>query len=187
MDDNNDMTISPSSTDPVILKQGKHISFVRRGSWEYATRDGVSGIVGIVAITDDRKLLLVEQYRPPVATNVIELPAGLAGDGAYRHETLEAAARRELLEETGYEAGTLEYVGGGTASAGITDELISLFLATGLSKTGKGAGDGSEQITLHEIPLDEIQVWLAGKARQGTLIDLKVYGGLFFAGVRRGV
>jgi ADP-ribose pyrophosphatase len=55
-----------------------------------------------------------------------------------------------------------------------------------LSKTGKGTGDGSEQITLHEVPLDGIEAWLRAKTREGAMIDLKVYGGLFFAGVRRG-
>jgi ADP-ribose pyrophosphatase len=168
---------------PVVLADGKFIQLVRRKTWEYVTRKGVTGIVGLIPITDDRKIVLVEQFRPPLNARVIELPAGLAGDGKYHNETLESAARRELLEETGYEAAELKYVGGGTASAGITDELISLFLATGLRKTGPGEGDGDEDITVHEVPLDEVQAWLAIKAHDGVLIDLKVFSGLYFAGI----
>jgi ADP-ribose pyrophosphatase len=160
---------------PTILCEGKYLRFLRRGHWEYVTRRGVSGVVAIIAVTRDGKLLLVEQHRPPVEANVIELPAGLAGDGAHHHETMESAARRELLEETGYEAGTMAYVGGGTVSAGLTDELISLFLATDLNKTGPGLGEGGEQITLHEVPLDQLDTWLDQQAQLGKMADLKIY------------
>ena len=131
-------------------------------------------------MTDEGKLLLVEQYRPPVAARVIELPAGLAGDGKFRHETLEAAARRELLEETGYEAGEMSYVGGGPASAGLTNELISIFVATNVHKAGPALGDGDEQITVHEVPLNELVGWLESQSQAGLLIDLKVYTAMHF-------
>ena len=102
------------SSDPKILFDGKHIQLLARQNWEFAARKNVTGIVGIIAVTDDRKLLLVEQYRPPVDASVIELPAGLAGDlPNYSGEELVAAAKRELLEETGYEAAHWKMVGGG--------------------------------------------------------------------------
>ena len=62
-------------------------------------------MVAIIAVTDEDKLLLVEQHRPPVNQTVLELPAGLVGDlSDHPMEDLEQAAQRELLEETGYRA-----------------------------------------------------------------------------------
>ena len=175
---------------PVQIVDGKHVRFMRAGTWEYASRKGVTGIIALVPVTDDGKLVLVEQYRPPVGAPVVELPAGLAGDGKHRHETLEDAARRELAEETGYAADTLEYVGGGAASAGICDELISMFVARGLSKVGPDAAELQDaeaaaergRITVHEVPLADVLPFLAERERAGSFVDLKVYAGLFFAG-----
>jgi ADP-ribose pyrophosphatase len=165
--------------DVKVVADGKHIALVQRGKWEFARRKGVSGIVGIVAVTDDGT---VEQDRPPVNARVIELPAGLAGDAkGHEGEDLEVAARRELLEETGYAARRMERVAEGVPSAGMTDEVITLFLAKGLTKAGAGEGDGEEDITLHEVPLEEVEPWLRRQQSAGKLIDLKVYAGLYFA------
>jgi len=85
-----------------ILCDAKYLRLVRANGWEFVQRKNVSGIVGIIAVTSDRKLILVEQYRPPVGKNVIEIPAGLAGDSpTTRNEDLALAAMRELEEETG--------------------------------------------------------------------------------------
>lgn len=165
------------------LYDGKFIRLVTQGKWEFAKRKNLSGIVGIVAVTEDGKLVLVEQFRPPVGRRVIELPAGLAGDVAGSEaEDLADAARRELLEETGYEAGAMTYLTAGAASAGMVDEVITLYRATGLRKTGTGEGDGHEEIITHEVPVGEVERWLAREAAGGKLVDLKVYAGLFFAG-----
>jgi ADP-ribose pyrophosphatase len=172
-----------SDNDQKILFDGKHIQLQSRGSWEFAARKKVTGIVGIIAVTDDRKLLLVEQYRPPVNAKVIELPAGLAGDvPGHATEELVAAAKRELLEETGYHAEHWQMVCDGTTSAGITNEVITLFLATGLQKVSDQHGDATESIVLHEAPLPGIDDWLTGQRKAGKLIALKVYAGLYFAG-----
>jgi ADP-ribose pyrophosphatase len=168
------------------IADGKYVRLVRQGKWEFASRKKVSGIVGVVALTDDGRLVLIEQFRMPVGKPVIEIPAGLAGDAAgLEEEKLEAAAARELHEETGYEAAELRLVAEGPPSAGMSDELIALFVATGLKKTGDGAGDGSEQITLHEVPLGDVPAWLDRQRAAGKMIDLKVYAGLYFAQAAR--
>src|SRR5436190_19258340 len=65
---------------PSIQWEGKFLRVLKCGRWEYADRVGATGGVVIVAITNDGKLILTEQYRIPVTQRVIELPAGLAGN-----------------------------------------------------------------------------------------------------------
>ena len=121
-------------------------------------------------------LVLVEQYRPAIGANVIELPAGIAGDiSGKEEESIIQAAGRELEEETGYRAENLELIVTGCTSPGIIDERISVVLASGLSKTGQGGGDGTENITVHEVPLVDLAGWLSVKAKDGAVVDLKVF------------
>ncbi len=156
--------------------QGKHLSIALCGHWEYATRNTQRPVVGIVALTDDRRVVLVEQFRPPVDRRVIELPAGLAGDiSGAESESLVEAAQRELIEETGYHAKNWTELVRGYSSPGLTDEMTVLFLATGLTKVGSGGGDGTEAIMLHEVPLDEVLPWLAKKNYNA---DLKLLAAL---------
>ncbi len=163
------------------LHAGRHLSLVRRGHWEFATRHGATGVVGLIAVTDDAKMLLVEQLRPPLGKRVIELPAGLSGDIAGEEaESLATAAQRELLEETGYEAQEVRLLTEGPSSAGLTDEMISFFLMTGLTKTGAGGGDASEDILVHEVPLAAMPEWLEERRQSGWAIDPKIYVGLFW-------
>ncbi len=165
-----------------ILGDGKYLRLIRKDGWEFVQRKNLSGIVGIIAVTNERKLILVEQYRPPVGKNVIEIPAGLAGDSpASRNEDLALAASRELEEETGYRAARMIELATGTASAGLCDEVITLFRAEGLQKIHDGGGDASESIQVHEIPLDQVENWLREQTRNDKLVDLKVYSALHFA------
>ena len=83
--------------------EGKYLRLVTRGTWEFAERTTGGHAVLVLAVTPERRLLFVEQFRVPVDGRTIELPAGLVGD-TRDDDTFEEAARRELLEETGWRA-----------------------------------------------------------------------------------
>jgi ADP-ribose diphosphatase len=169
----------PEPQEPKSLFTGRHLLMLAQGRWEYVTRTIKRPAVAIVAVTDDDRVILVEQFRPPVGECVIELPAGLTGDVAgSEDESLVDSAKRELLEETGYEASQWSELARGYSSPGLTDELIVLFLAKGLTKTGLGGGDASESITVHEVPLDGVIAWLADKRSK---VDFKLLAGLYAA------
>lgn len=163
------------------IASGRFLRLVRRGGWEWAERTNASGVVVIVALTDENKLLLIEQHRPPIGGPVIEFPAGLAGDehGA-ENEDLSVAAARELEEETGYRASRVEWLTAGPVSAGMSSEVLTFFRAHGLVRVGEGGGVGGENITLHEIPLQEAHSWLARRHSEGVMADPKVYAGLYY-------
>ena len=91
------------------------------------------------------------------------------------------AARRELLEETGYEARLMRALTCGPPSAGMSSEIVTFLLATGLSRTGRGGGDPTEEIEVHAVPLAEVPAWLEQRSDNGALVDPKVYAGLYFA------
>lgn len=167
---------------PIHLHTSKFLALIREGHWEYVDRVNATGAALVLAVTPERKVILVEQYRIPVHARTIELPAGIIGDEpGLSAESNAEAARRELLEETGYAAERVEALTVGPACSGITSERVTLFRATGLRRAGKGGGVAHEDITVHEVPLDGIVAWLEGKAKSGVLIDPKVYAGLFFA------
>lgn len=158
---------------PEVLYAGKFIELVRNGRWEYARRAHGHRAVGIIAMTPADELILVQQYRIPVGTETIELPAGLVGDQE-AGEKIETAARRELLEETGFTAAKVEYLFDGPSSAGLTDEQVDLVLATGLRRVHAGGGVEAERITVHTVHLDELGPFLELHRRRGVQIDLKV-------------
>ena len=165
-----------------VLYQGKYIRLMAQGNWEYAERVNCSGVVFIVACTDDGKMILCEQYRVPVGKNVIEIPAGLVNDGASdTHETMEAAAKRELLEETGYVADEMIEIVRGPAAPGSSSVIITFFQAKGLKKVGPGGGDDAENIKVHEIPLAEMDEWIGQQLLNPMkFVDPKIYVGLYF-------
>ena len=161
------------------LGEGKFLRLVKENNWEWAERP-CRDAVAVIAITGDDKVIFISQYRVPVKSHVIEIPAGLIGD-VRSGETPQDAIRAELIEEAGYEATEVYDLGYTPASPGLTSERIQLYIADGVKKVSKGGGDESEDITVYEVDLREIDSWLRDRVAEGYLVDMKVYAGLFLA------
>ncbi|MGB1701379.1 MAG: NUDIX hydrolase [Nannocystaceae bacterium] len=172
------MTAAPTTTH--TLHTGEWLELRREGHWEYAHRTGGHRAVMIIAVTDDDELVFVEQPRIPVHARTIEIPAGLVGD-THASDTPHEAARRELLEETGFEAARLEEIAQGCASAGMTDEHIHVFFATGLRRVHGGGGVDNEEIRVHVVPRATAMTWLEARRADGLVLDIKVFSALSLA------
>lgn len=161
-------------TNVEIMWEGRFITAKRQGKWEYVSRSrGIKAAV-ILAI-DEGHVLLVEQYRVPLGKNCIELPAGLVGDhDDNADEGSSLAAIRELEEETGYRAETMEDCGKYYSSPGMVSESFSLFRASGLAKVGEGGGVEGENITVHRVALTELSGFIENKRNEGAGIDVKL-------------
>jgi ADP-ribose pyrophosphatase len=166
-------------TDPATtMCEGQYLRLVRKGHWEYAERTNAGSAVIVIAVTPEDKLLFVEQFRIPMGAPTIEMPAGLVGD-LDAHDTLEAAARRELLEETGWQADEVKVLMVGPTSSGMSNELIAFVRARGLTRVHAGGGDESEDITVHEVPVADAPRWLSAKMAEGYSMDPKLWAGLW--------
>jgi 8-oxo-dGTP pyrophosphatase MutT (NUDIX family) len=133
------------------------------------------GAVTVVPVHDDGRVTLVRQYRASVDRMVLETPAGTCDVAG---EPRELTARRELAEEAGLEAGTMEVLMGTWNTPGISDQYTTIFLATGLRPCPtepKGIEEG--YMTVTTIELDEVDALVA----DGTLVDETTVLGLLLA------
>ncbi|HET8943069.1 MAG TPA: NUDIX hydrolase [Rudaea sp.] len=163
------------------LFNGRWLRLLKRGRWEYAERTNPGGGVIIIALTPHDCVLFVEQWREAVNSKTIEMPAGLVGDlEGDANESAVAAAARELTEETGYRAGTVEFLMAGPSSAGMSNEILAFVRARDLVRVHAGGGDETEDIIVHEVPRANAADWLLDKMREGYSIDPKLFAGLYF-------
>ncbi|MFQ3595641.1 MAG: NUDIX hydrolase [Sphingomonadaceae bacterium] len=147
------------------------------GQWEYVKRvNGIAAAV-ILALTDDREIVLVEQFRAPLGMPCIELPAGLVGDQAAGEDPL-VSARRELEEETGFQAERWEHFGAFASSPGMIGEIFHFYRATGLTRVGPGGGEEGEGITPHVVPVAELPAFMAAARARGCMLDTRLLIGL---------
>lgn len=115
------------------------------------------GAVAIIAITDDHKIVMVEQYRKALERSIVEIPAGKLEKG---EEPLESA-KRELEEETGYECEKMEHLISFYTSPGFADELVHVYIAHHLSKKENAAGlDEDEFVEVIELTLEEAEQYM---------------------------
>jgi ADP-ribose pyrophosphatase len=160
------------SEEPEVVWRGRFIEAKKLGKWEFVSRTrGVSAAV-ILAV-DKGDVLLVEQYRVPLGAPCVELPAGLVGDEE-EGEAAEAAAIRELEEETGYRAERMVTLGRFYASPGMSSEGFTLLRAEGLTRTGEGGGIGGEDIRVHRVPLAEVPAFVEARRAEGAAVDVKL-------------
>ncbi|MGK6319037.1 NUDIX hydrolase [Sphingomonas sp. DT-204] len=153
--------------------QGRFIAAKTRGRWEYVGRAAGIRAAVILAIDDEGQVILVDQYRVPLGRRCLELPAGLIGDED-AGESVEAAAARELEEETGYRAERIEPLGEFWSSPGMVSESFTLVRAHGLRRVGNGGGTADEGITVHRVPLAEVPAYVAARRSEGMGIDVKI-------------
>ena len=106
----------------------------------------------IFPLTTSNEVVLVRQYRPPIERIELGLPAGLVEEG----ENPEKAARRELLEETGYGGGEWEPLGSLASSPSLKDNWAHLYLARSVELTSPPSPDEYERVEVALVPVGEI-------------------------------
>ena len=161
------------------LYEGQWLRLVRIGHWESCERTHGQGMaVIVIAVTPADEVLFVEQYRIPLGARTIEMPAGLVGDD-HAQDTLMDAARRELIEETGWSPGKVDVLLIGPTSSGMSNERIAFVRALELVRVGDGGGVDGEDIIVHAVPRAEAPAWLMRKQAEGFELDLKLWAGLW--------
>ena len=130
------------------------VDTVRLPNGEEATRELCEhvGAVAIVALTDDGKVIMEQQYRYPLGRVFFEIPAGKLN---YKSEDIYSAAARELQEETGAVAREMTYIGEINTTPALMDERIHIFLARGIT-FGDRSLDEDEFIDVELVPLSEL-------------------------------
>lgn len=142
------------------------VDTVRLPNGKTATRELVKhpGAVAVLALTDDNRLVVVEQYRKPLEKMTVEIPAGKLEP----NENLIVCAKRELAEETGYTARTWAHLISFYTSPGFADEQLHLFTAEDL-EVGSARPDEDEFVTAQAITLHE--AW--DLMQEGRICDAK--------------
>lgn len=131
------------------------------------------GAVAVIALTQDKKILLVEQYRKALERTLLEIPAGKIEPG----EEPELTAIRELEEETGYRANSFNYLQSFSTSPGFADEIIHVYVANELKKVeNPAAGDEDEFIEVLEVSIEEAEELIANE----RIFDAKTVAAVWY-------
>lgn len=129
--------------------------------------------VNVVAVTKDRQLVLIEQFRHGSESLITEIPGGMVDDG----EDAQAAAKRELTEETGYVSERWVKVGESLPNPAIQNNTIHHFLALDCERTVEASFDDHESIAVHLVPLREVE----DLVHNGTITHSLAVTALYYA------
>ena len=175
-----------------MIHRGRFLEFrvdtIERADGTTGTRDvvGHPGAVAVLALDDDRRLLLVRQWRVPAGRALLEIPAGTLDVHDGVTEDPDVAARRELEEETGHRAATWRKLASFWTAPGFASELMHLYLATDMAGVGAAddrlTPDEDERLELRHVPLDDA----VAMVEAGELGDAKsILGILWLDRLRR--
>jgi ADP-ribose pyrophosphatase len=160
-----------------VVYRGKiidvEVDTVRLPSGRSVIREVVKHPGGVVAVPvlEDGRLLLIRQFRYPLQRFILEFPAGKLDSGQSPSDTV----KRELEEETGYRADVMDYAFSFHTSPGFCNEIIHLFLASGLTPVAQRLEEG-EHITVESYTLDECMQMI----RSGAIADAKTILGILW-------
>lgn len=133
--------------------------------------------VNVIPLTPDEQVILIEQWRHGTRTIELETPGGMLDAG----EPVEIAGRRELREETGYEASNIVTLGACHPNPAIQSNRQHYLLATGCRKVGTPTLDGAEDIAVRTVPLAGIPELI----RTGQITHGIVIGAFYFLDLYR--
>ncbi len=145
--------------------------------WEAVDRTGADGVVIIVPFTGAREFVLVRQFRVVIGNYALEFPAGLINPG----EGLMEAARRELIEETGFDGKDYSILAENVISTGSNAEVWTAVMASGALQVtedikARFPGDESEEIEVIRVPEKSLADFLFSSQKAGDSVDLRIYG-----------
>ena len=142
---------------------------------EIVVHPGAAAIVALMNDGEDKEVLLVEQYRKAVESKTLEIPAGTLEEG----ESPEECARRELIEETGFQASKMDTLTEFYPSPGFSSEIIHIFKASGLREVS----DGEAELPIKFVRLSELLM----KIRNGEIKDGKTVIGVLMVSAQNSV
>jgi ADP-ribose pyrophosphatase len=132
--------------------------------------------VNVIPVTDDNEVVMIRQYRHGSEDVTLEVPGGLVEEA-----NPEAAALRELLEETGYSGESVTYLGATNPNPAIFSNLCHTFLVEGASKVAESSLDPDEDIDVVLVPLSDIPVMI----KDGTITHALVVVAFHLLGLSR--
>lgn len=131
--------------------------------------------VNIIALTKNEEVVLIEQFRHGAEEIILEIPGGMLD----KDETPETAARRELLEETGFEAEEFIYLGKSQPNPAIQNNTIYHFLAKDCEKTGETSFDEHESVTTKLVPYEDVKNLI----KNGEITHALAVAGFYYTAV----